>query len=144
MREYSETFAWRLYSDPRVTPKAVATNPTNPLVMTEPCIAQTAYAFAPRSGSGGEEGRGSLSLPLFLGARRGVACSAGDLECPLPIFFPWSSELLRPVKLATGFLLERLRENLADFNEKLFKNLYQNRLDGQITGHVLAQIFLNS
>ena len=28
--------------------------------------------------------------------------------------------------------------------EKLFKNLYQNRLDGQITGHVLVQIFLNS
>ena len=31
-------------------------------------------------------------------------------------------------------LLERLRENLVDFNEKLFKILYQNRLDGQITG----------
>ena len=41
-------------------------------------------------------------------------------------------------------VLERLRENLADFNEKLFKNLYQNRLDGQILGHVLVQIFLNS
>jgi hypothetical protein len=40
--------------------------------------------------------------------------------------------------------VERLRENLADFNEKLFKNLYQNRLDGQVTGHVLVQIFLNS
>ena len=40
--------------------------------------------------------------------------------------------------------VERLRENLADFNEKLFKNLYQNRLDGQIAGHVLVQIFLNS
>jgi len=35
---------------------------------------------------------------------------------------------------------ERLRENLADFNEKLFKNLYQDRLDGPITGHVLVQI----
>ena len=34
--------------------------------------------------------------------------------------------------------VERLRENWADFNEKLFKNLYQNRLDGQITGHVLV------
>ena len=40
--------------------------------------------------------------------------------------------------------VERLRENLADFNEKLFKNLYQNRLDGQVTGHVLVQFFLNS
>ena len=40
--------------------------------------------------------------------------------------------------------VERLRKNLADFNEKLFKNLYQNRLDGEITGHVLVQIFLNS
>jgi hypothetical protein len=40
--------------------------------------------------------------------------------------------------------IERLRENFADFNEKLFKNLYQDRLDGQITGHVLVQIFLNS
>ena len=41
-------------------------------------------------------------------------------------------------------LIERLRENLADFNEKLFKNSYQNRLDGQITGHVLVHFFLNS
>ena len=40
--------------------------------------------------------------------------------------------------------VERLWENLADFNKKLFKDLYQNRLDGQITGHVLVQIFLNS
>ena len=42
--------------------------------------------------------------------------------------------------------LERLRENLADFNEKRFKNLYQDRLDGPITGHVLVQIsrFLKS
>ena len=40
--------------------------------------------------------------------------------------------------------VERLRENLADFNEKLFKKLYQNRLDGHITCHVLVQIFLNS
>ena len=36
--------------------------------------------------------------------------------------------------------LERLRENLADFNNKHFQNLYHNRLDGLITGHVLAQI----
>ena len=35
--------------------------------------------------------------------------------------------------------VERLRENLADFNEKLFKNLYQDRLDGPITGHVVVQ-----
>jgi len=40
--------------------------------------------------------------------------------------------------------VERLRENLADFNEIFFKNSYQNRLVGQITGHVLVQIFLNS
>ena len=37
-------------------------------------------------------------------------------------------------------VVERLRENLADFNEKLFKNLYQDSLDGPITGHVLVQI----
>ena len=36
--------------------------------------------------------------------------------------------------------MERLRENLDDFNEKLSKNLYQDRLDGLITGHVLVQI----
>ena len=43
-------------------------------------------------------------------------------------------------------LLKRLHENLADFSEKLFKNLYQDRLDGPITGHVLVQIsrFLKS
>jgi len=35
---------------------------------------------------------------------------------------------------------ERLRENLADFNEKLFQNLYQSRLDGPVTCHVLVQI----
>ena len=36
--------------------------------------------------------------------------------------------------------VERLRENLAGFNEKLFKNLYQDRVDGPITGHVLVQV----
>ena len=48
---------------------------------------------------------------------------------------------------ATGMeVLERLRENLADFAEKLFKNLYQDRVDGLITGHVLVQMsrFLKS
>ena len=45
-----------------------------------------------------------------------------------------------------SLLVERLRENLADFNEKLYKNLYQDRLDGPIKGHVLVQIsrFLKS
>jgi hypothetical protein len=45
-----------------------------------------------------------------------------------------------------GGAVERLWENLADFNEKLFKNLYQDRFDGLITGHVLVQIsrFLES
>jgi hypothetical protein len=36
--------------------------------------------------------------------------------------------------------VERLRENLADSNEKLFKNLCQELLDGPIAGHVLVQI----
>ena len=42
--------------------------------------------------------------------------------------------------------VERVLENLADFNEKHFKNLYQGRLDGPITGHVLVQFsrFLKS
>ena len=31
-------------------------------------------------------------------------------------------------------VVKRLRENLADFDETLFKNLYQDRLDGPITG----------
>ena len=55
--------------------------------------------------------------------------------------------LRTPVLLSDALLahdVERLRENLADFNEKLFKKLYQNRLDGRITCHVLVQIFLNS
>ena len=43
-------------------------------------------------------------------------------------------------------MVERLRENLADFNENFFKTLYQDRLDIPITGHVLVQIsrFLKS
>ena len=36
-------------------------------------------------------------------------------------------------------ILERLRENLADSTRKLYKNLYQNRLDGPIACHVLVQ-----
>ena len=48
------------------------------------------------------------------------------------------------VRCETGAMLERLRGNLADFNEKLFKNLYQNLSDGQFTGHALVQIFLDS
>jgi len=38
--------------------------------------------------------------------------------------------------------VERLPQHLADFNEKCLQNLYQNRLDGPITGHVLVQKFL--
>jgi len=36
--------------------------------------------------------------------------------------------------------MERWRENMADFNKKSFKYLYQNRLDGPIARHVLVQI----
>ena len=37
-------------------------------------------------------------------------------------------------------LIERLRENLADSTRQLFKKLYQDRLDGPVACHVLAQI----
>ena len=35
-----------------------------------------------------------------------------------------------------GVLVEQLRENLADFNEKHFQKVCRNRLDGQIACHV--------
>jgi hypothetical protein len=37
--------------------------------------------------------------------------------------------------------VKRLRENLADFKQKHFQNLYQSCIDGLITGHVLVQHF---
>ena len=36
-------------------------------------------------------------------------------------------------------VVERLRGNLADFNEKHLQDLYQNRLDGPIASHILIQ-----
>jgi len=37
-------------------------------------------------------------------------------------------------------LLDRLRENLADFEEIFFQDLYQNRSDGPFTCHVQVPI----
>ena len=37
-------------------------------------------------------------------------------------------------------LLEWLRETVSDSTRNIFKNLYQDSLDGPIVGHVLVQI----
>ena len=44
-------------------------------------------------------------------------------------------------RLSSCLGLERLQGNSANFNKKEFQDLYQNRLDGPITGHVLEYFF---
>ena len=48
------------------------------------------------------------------------------------------AEVNSPTNLSTHPLLDRLRENLADFKRNVSENLYQNRLDGLFTCHVLV------
>ena len=54
----------------------------------------------------------------------------------------WDSYEYMGFENTTSFqprVVERLRENLADSTRKLFKNLYQDLLDGPVACHVLVQ-----
>ena len=48
-------------------------------------------------------------------------------------------DLTTHLNISEIFLIERLRENLADPTRNIFNNLYHNRLDGPIACHVLVQ-----